>query len=226
VIRPRIAPFIGLLGFLKPFSETGLADVFTDCLLSWFAGSFVMANYWGMFNNPPANPAAPVQDLKLLAIGSLLSCVPAFSFLLLIMIIALISSGQILYFFYGIFAGIGIIVTVYWLLPVVAAIELIAWGVVFILKCLKKLPEKRKKSRWEQPLRFTSKKVFPRIYAVMVLSSFFINAGNWIFFVSFLKLQGNMFCPVDFSKVAAIWYLVPLGIDLLFYSYQWLTQEL
>jgi hypothetical protein len=226
VIRPRIAPFTGLLGFFEPFSETGLADVFADCLISWFAGSFVMANYWGMFNNPPANPVAPIQGLKLLAIGSLLSCVPAFGFLFLVMIIALISSGSILYFFLGIFVGIGFIILVYLLLPVVAAIELIAWGVVRILKCLNKLPKNREKSSWEQPLRLTSRKVFPTIYALMVLSSWFINVGNWIFLASFLELQRNMFCLAAFSKVAVIWYLVPLGVDLLFYSYQGLTQAL
>jgi hypothetical protein len=58
----------------------------------------------------------------------------------------------------------------------------------------------------------------------MVLSSIVINVGNWLFFASYLKLEGKMFCPADIGKVTAIWLPVPAAVDLVYYTYRGLTQ--
>jgi len=84
---------------------------------------------------------------------------------------------------------------------------------------LKKLPKDRPKTFWEEPLVVSSAK-FRFIYAVMVLSSIVINVGNWLFLASYLKLEGEMFCPANIGEVTAIWLLVPAVVDLVYYTYR------
>lgn len=55
--------------------------------------------------------------------------------------------------------------------------------------------------------------------------SFIINIGNWIFFASYLKLEGEMYCPPSIGSVLALWFCVPLGVDLLFFAYRVWTQD-
>jgi hypothetical protein len=58
------------------------------------------------------------------------------------------------------------------------------------------------------------------LYVLFLLSSFVINVGNWLFFANYLKLEGELYCPSKLSKIIAIWILVPLGIDLLFWAFR------
>jgi len=63
VVRPRPAPFLGLMGLFKPWSQKGLAELVVDGMLSFVAGTNVGIRYWGLVNHAPANPAAPVAEL-------------------------------------------------------------------------------------------------------------------------------------------------------------------
>jgi hypothetical protein len=225
-IRPRIAPILGFLGFWKGFSQAGLADVFADWMISWTAGTFVLARYWSLVDNSPANPAAPVEALKILAIGALMSCIPAFAFLFIALLIGLLVSGTIWIGLIAIVMAVAMIIGLYMFLPILGAIELLTMGIIWLTSKIKKRPKRTEKSFWEQPLGAITNafgKSFRIIYGAMVLSSFLINIGNWIFFASYLKLQGALFCPSDRDYITAIWFLVPVGVDMVYYAYTSLT---
>jgi len=226
LIRPRAAPLTGLLGFFfHGFSQTGLADLFADGVLSFVAGTSVLVPFWFLFLSQ-ANPAAPVQALKIVATGALLSAAPAYFFLFAILLLSLflgLMGGNLLISIL-LFLIVPLLIVVFLvLLPILSVIELVARGVVKIMQLLKKLPNDRQKTFWEEPLA-TSNAKFRFIYAIMWLSSVVINVGNWLFFVSYLKLDGEMFCQENISVVAAIWLLVPLAVDLVYYTYSGLTQ--
>jgi hypothetical protein len=256
VVRPRPAPFIGLLGLFKPWSKKGLAMLIVDGMLSYVAGTSVAIKYWSLLNNPPANPAAPAAQLKTLAVGAIMTCIPAFAVLVITFLVSMAmasenddrgrrgnkdgSGGSLI---------AGLCIWSLWLLaialficilPLVAIVEMVAAVVMTIRRKWKKRKNKAagnddaedsdtwadvvRRSRWEEPLTTTSGK-FRVLYALFVLSSFVINVGNWIFFASYLKLEGDMYCPADVKSVLAMWILVPLGIDLLFYAFRVWTKD-
>jgi hypothetical protein len=256
VVRPRPAPFLGLLGLFEPWSQKGLAVLIVDGMLSFVAGTNVAINYWGLVNNPPANPAAPASQLKTLAVGAIMTCIPAFAVLAITFLVSMAmasdddksrrkskdDSGS------SFIAGLCIwslwlmaIALFICILPLVAIVEMVAAVVLTIRRKLKKRKNKAAgydndaddldpwadtvwRSRWEEPLTTTSGK-FRVLYALFVLSSFVINVGNWIFFASYLKLEGEMYCPAEVNSVVAMWILVPLGIDLLFYAFRTWTND-
>lgn len=224
LIRPRGAPLIGLLGFFfQGFSKEGLADLFADGVLSFVAGTSVLVPFWFLLL-PQPNPAAPVQALKIVAIGALMSAAPAYFFLFAILLLSLFLGlmGGNLLISIVLFLLVPLLIAVFLvLLPILSVIELVAMGVVWIMKS--KLPEDRQKTFWEEPFAISNAK-FRFIYAVMLLSSWVINVGNWIFYASYLKLDGEMFCPGDIGVVTAIWLLVPIAVDLVYYAYSGLTQ--
>jgi len=224
IIRPRIAPFTGLLGFCQGFSQTGLADLFADGVLSFVAGTSILVPFWFLFL-PQPNPAAPTQALKIVATGALLSAAPAYFFFFAILLLSLFLGlmGANLLISIVLFLIVPLLIAVFLvLLPILGVIELVAMGVVGIMPLFKKLSNDRPKTCWE-PLAVSGRK-FRFIYAVMLLSSIVINVGNWLFFANYLKLEGEMFCPADIGEVTAIWLLVPAAVDLVYYTYRGLTQ--
>ncbi|KAI9859792.1 MAG: hypothetical protein M1813_006509 [Trichoglossum hirsutum] len=250
VIRPRPAPFMGLLGLFKPWSQKGLAELVVDGMLSFVAGTNVAANYWGFVNHAPDNPAAPASELKTLAVGAIMTCIPAFAVLAITFLVsmAMVSDSDkekkksrrkdddgcatLI---------AGLCVWTLWLLaiaaficvlPLIALIEMVAAAVAaFRGKGSGGLgddddswPNAVQRSRWEEPLTTESGK-FRVLYALFVLSSFVINVGNWLFFANYLKLEGEMYCPTEVGRLMAIWILVPFGIDLLFYLFRLWTKD-
>lgn len=257
LVRPRSAPFLGLLGLFEPWSQPGLAVLIVDGMLSFVAGTNVAFNYWALVNHPPSNPAAPASELKTLAVGAIMTCIPAFAVLVITFLVSMgmasdnddkgrrknkdDSSASFI---------AGLCIWSLWLLaialficilPLVAIVEMIAAVVLTIRRKLKKRKIKAagndddaedldmwekamRRSRWMEPLTTESGK-FRVLYAVFILSSFVINIGNWIFFASYLKLEGEMYCPTEVSSVMTMWILVPLGIDLLFYAFRAWTKD-
>jgi hypothetical protein len=258
VVRPRPAPFLGLLGLFEPWSQQGLAELVVDGMLSFVAGTNVAALYWGLVNHAPDNPAAPVSDLKTLAVGAIMTCIPAFAVLVITFLVSMgmvsenkKTKGRRDKDDDGIASLIaGLCIWSLWLaaiaaficiLPLVALVEMVAAAVVAIRRKRKKRkneadgngdggddgdswPDIVRRSRWEEPLTTTSAK-FRVLYALFVLSSFVINVGNWLFFASYLKLEGDMYCPTEVPKIMAVWILVPFGIDLLFYAFRVWTKD-
>ena len=207
IIRSRIAPFTGLLGFFQGFSQTGLADLFADSVLSFVVGTSILVPFWFLFV-PQPNPAAPAYFF--------------FAILLLSLFLGLMGGNLLVSIVLFLIAPLLIAVFLV-LLPILGIIELVAMGVVGIMRLPKKLPKDRPKTGWEEPLAISNAK-FRFIYAVMVLSSIVINVGNWLFFASYIKLEGEMFCPADIGEVTAIWLLVPAAVDLVYYTYRGLTR--
>lgn len=119
-------------------------------------------------------------------------------------------------------------------LPIVGVVEIIA-TIVMTIRHKRRVKKgridgawelwQRKRSTWEAPLT-TERTGFRVFYYFLVLGSFIINIGNWIFFASYLKLEGEMYCPPQVSGVLAMWVLVPLGIDLVFFAYRVWTQDI
>jgi len=142
------------------------------------AGTNVASNCWGLVNNPPADPKAPVSELKMLAVGAIMTCIPAFAVLLITFLMSMDmdddSVGNLI---------AGLCVWSLWLLaialficilPLVAIVEIIPAMVVSIQRNLKKQKNKAarnddaedsdmwadvvRRSRWEEPLTTTSGK--------------------------------------------------------------------
>lgn len=225
IIRPRGAPFTGLLGFLRGWSETGLGDVFADCALSVVAGTTVLVPFWFLFASP-TDPAAPAQALKIVAVGAVLSSAPAWLFFIAVLILStclgLMGGGPIGSFL--LFLLVPFLIALFLaLLPIFALMEIIAmaWRKVRGLFGRKRDEKSDRRSCWdfwEAPLTFSSPS-FRVVYALMVLSSIIINIGNWLFFASYLTLEGNMYCPSHLGTVTAVWVLVPVAVDLLYNLY-------
>ncbi|KAI9776414.1 MAG: hypothetical protein M1839_009611 [Geoglossum umbratile] len=256
VIRPRPAPFIGFLGIFEPWSQQGLAELVVDGMLSFVAGTNVALKYFSLVNNPPDNPAAPVAGLKNLAVGAIMTCIPAFAVLAITLLVSMamasdnkgkkrrknddgcsnLIGGLCIWTF-----TLMVIAIFICLLPLIALIEMIS----SVINTIQRKRGKNKKgqrapvdydndlglwsnivrrSPWEEPLTTTSGK-FRFLYAIFVLSSFIINIGNWLFFASYLTLEGEMYCPVKFKKIMAMWILIPLGIDLVFYAFRVWTND-
>ena len=214
-IRPRVAPFTGLRGFWHGFSEDGLADLFADGMLSWVAGTSLLRRYWYIFFHLPSNPAAPLAALRILGLGAILSSLPAFGFLALVLIVSFLKGG--IYGGFPVFFFILAIITLFLcFLPILAVIEITAKIISRIRSLRKKTP--RIPSKWEEKLVANS-----GLYTLMWLSSIIINVGNWMFFIKFLQLQGDMFCPSEFNKVTAVWFLTPVLVDLIFFIIKGLT---
>jgi hypothetical protein len=248
VIRPRPAPFLGLMGLYEPWSQKGLSELVVDGMLSFVAGTNVGMRYFGLVSHAPANPAAPAGDLKNLAVGAIMTSIPAFAVLAITFLwsMGMASNanddndqrrnkkddgcGPFI-------AGLCIwtlqlclIALFICILPLVALVEMVAQAIITIRR---KRREKRgevapmdeenewtrQKSRWEEPLT-TTKSWFRMLYAVFLLSSFIINIGNWIFFANYLKLSGELYCPSGVPKITAVWILVPAGIDFLFWAFR------
>lgn len=216
-VRPRNAPFTGLLGFYHGFSDTGFADVFADGMLSWVAGTSLLVRYWYIFTDPPSNPAAPLAALAILGRGALLSSAPAFIFLVLILFLSWVVTADLVGGFFVFLAILGIITVFLCFLPVLGIAEMIAMVVNKIRSRAQhqRLDGEKDAPRWWEG-RVIDWPAFRKAYALMVASSIVINVGNWMFFVMFLKLQGDLFCPSDGSMVTLIWIFVPLLINLIF----------
>ncbi|KAB5567018.1 hypothetical protein GE09DRAFT_1219265 [Coniochaeta sp. 2T2.1] len=261
LVRPRNAPFFGLLGIFEPWSQQGLAELTVDGVLSFFAGSYVASKYWKLAREAPANPAAPYRpQLKTLAAGSVMTFVPDFVLFIGAFLVALgiaavhLDDGQgdggrrkrkkedddgaccamccgaaCIWS-----AWMAVLAAFIAILPLVGVIEIIA-TVVMTIRHKRRVKKgridgawemwERKRSSWEAPLT-TERRGFRTFYYFLVLGSFIINIGNWIFFASYLKLEGEMYCPPRIGSVLAMWVLVPLGIDMIFFAYRVWTQDI
>jgi hypothetical protein len=218
-VRPRVAPFTGVLGFFKGWSEDGFADLFSDFLLSCVAGICVGIHFVLFYWVPPLNPLAPVAQLKLLAVGALLAGGPT---LLSLMISLLGSSNNVLNSQPTLFdilwgfawRSIGLILFIA-SLPLVAIMEIFA--MLYIATCgrrhKKSSDGKREKSRFEEPLTFNSPR-FAYVYIILVVLSWMVNAGNWMFFSIYLKLEGDVYCPSNSLYVTLIWIFIPAAVKL------------
>lgn len=246
-VRPRPAPFLGILGLFEPWSQKGLSELIVDGFFSFVTGMNVAKNYWGLVNHPPPNPAAPVGELKTLAVGAIMTCIPALVVLILTFLYSLgmaagkesedsdgkkknregsgLVGGCCIWAF-----NLCLVLVFIILIPLIALFEMIASAVLRIRRSRaekrgdvapqeEELEWMRTRSRWEEPLT-TTKTWFRGLYMLFLLSSFIINIGNWLFFANYLKLSGELYCPSSVSAITAVWVLVPAGIDLLFWAFR------
>jgi hypothetical protein len=185
--------------------------------------SICESNSWFLFT-PSTNLAAPMQSLKIVATGAVLSSLPAWMFFILVLFVSsclMLQAGNVLGAI-ALFLLLPFVIALFLaLLPVFAIIEVIAACVSRIKKLLRRDAEEEKKSRWWEPLKTNS----PLVYALLVLSSIVINIGNWLFFASYLTLEGDMFCPSSLNEITAVWILVPLAFDLVYYLFMFVTQD-
>ncbi|OIW26015.1 hypothetical protein CONLIGDRAFT_684552 [Coniochaeta ligniaria NRRL 30616] len=260
LVRPRNAPFLGLLGIFEPWSQQGVAELTVDGVLSFFAGSYVASRYWALSRGAPANPAAPYSpQLYTLAAGSVMTFVPDFVLFIVTFLVSLGIAARNMGDDYsnnrnnrrkddddgaccGLCCGAAIIWSVWMamlaafiaVLPVVGVVEIVA-TIVMTIRHKRRVKKgridgawelwQRKRSTWEAPLT-TDRRGFRVFYYFLVLGSFIINIGNWIFFASYLKLEGEMYCPPRIGGVLAMWVFVPLGIDMVFFAYRVWTQDI
>jgi hypothetical protein len=221
-IRPRVAPFTGLLGFWHGWSETGLADVAADALLSAFAGLWVGIHFVRFYWSAPPNPAAPASSLKLLAIGALLTAAPTVGTLGLGVLRALprqtsYAFGWCQLAWAALEFGIYLVLAALFIcsLPFIAVWE-ICLMIYFLFSSRDRelIPEERTgclKDPARHPYQWRTEK-YPYFYGILVFCSWVINAGNWMFFSIYLNLEEDMYCPTDSLFVTLIWIFVAEAI--------------
>ncbi|KUJ07808.1 uncharacterized protein LY89DRAFT_691505 [Mollisia scopiformis] len=224
-VRPRVAPLTGFLGFWKGFSETGFADLVADAMLSWVAGTKIFHSYWKYINTPPSNPAAPAYDMRILGIGALMSCAPAFITLMFLFFTAAswtknnkFSEMMAIYFMLLL-----AFVAFFCLLPFIAIIEVLSMLIMAIRRKRGHSSNPSKRSCWEIPLTISWWGFRDVFYPIILLMSLTINLGNWIFFVSYVKIAGDLFCPSGSRAVEALWIGLPVGITIVFAVFKKLT---
>jgi hypothetical protein len=177
IIRPRVAPFTGLLGFFQGFSQTGLADLFADGILSFVAGTSILVPFWFLFL-PQSNPAAPAQALKIVATGTLLSAAPAYLFFFAILLLSLFLGlmGNNLLLSILLFLIVPLLIAVFLvLLPILGVMELVAMGVVGSCgcsrSCLRTVRRPGGRSPWRSPARSSASSTRSRCRAASSLMS-------------------------------------------------------
>lgn len=224
IIKPRPAPFIGIFGLFEPWNKVGLENLVVDGIISYLAGTLIGVNYMMALIQPenPQNPAAPKHQLYILMVGAIMTFAPA---LLVHVIIYLISAweadkearrrGERNDKYSGLGAMIGklfVIVVFFALLPFIAI-----WELTVMIRNMKRFRGDRERMR--MPLTIARDAHFYSItaqnyYYFFLLSSWCINIGNWLFWVSYLKLSGELFCPTKLATAAAVWYVVPISLNI------------
>jgi hypothetical protein len=249
LVRPRAAPFTGLLGLFQPWSQQGFADLVADHFLSFFAGIFIVSRYTGFAGWVPDtdNPAAPLGDLTRLSIGGIVAAFPTLGFIFILALVGfclgccmgasddkddgggalcggvcgsmLLSVGWLL----------GLVVMIF-VLPFIVLIEIVG-AVIWMVRRKSGKPEYTKEyrlqfrpSRWIEPLSTTSRG-FVVVYVALIVSSFCVNAGNWLFWVSYLKVAGEVFCPVEMYSMEAVVIVVPFAVEVVFWAFRVLTND-
>jgi hypothetical protein len=217
-IRPRVAPFTGLLGFFQGWANVGLANIVIDGILSVIAGLYWTTHFFHYAWSGDFHPAAPNTSLKLLGIGSIMSAAPPFLWWLAAVLYGMkqLQSGPVT----GLVVAIAIMIRVLLvvlILPFLAVLEVL----VAIRVAFKRLGSKNKgpsvapqrfHSVW-QPLRVEAS-LFRQSYALLVFFSWAINVGNWMFYSIYLTLQGDLYCPSGSTAISVILIFVPVAVKL------------
>lgn len=222
-LRPRSAPFIGLLGFFQGWSDSALADIVIDGVLVIIAGFYWTIHYFSYAWSPDIHPQAPNAQLKLLGIGALISVAPPFLwwiagvvYLVILagvdVITGLVSNTRTMVGV--IILGLALPFLVMLFAPLFAIFEVLM--IIRLLFVRLRKPKygfhKHRSIAWK-PLRVGAKYFRPS-YALLVFLSFAINVGAWMFYSLFITLQGDLFCPSGSAAISAILILVPKAVTL------------
>jgi hypothetical protein len=231
LVRPRAAPFIGILGLFQPWSKHGIAYLVVDGILSYLAGTFVGVHYMVLIISPSPNPAAPPpRDLKILSIGAIMTFAPymaVLAIILLTFVIQALATNSFLAFFVTLMHQLLKGAVFLSALPLIALWEIsaaIANKFWYSKRQRRRGFTQWKTPKWLEPLS-TDNPRFRIIYYFLILSSWCINIGNWIFWASYLKLDGELWCPINVRTVVVIWFLVPAAIDFVFWLFDVLTND-
>ena len=241
-IRPRTAVIDGLMGLSSRWSRDAVAALGFDLWLSFLGGGYIYTFYWGHIT-APTNPLAPVGQLKILSVGSMMMLTPSVFFILVSMlaswVVVLRASGccggrknknHILSgVLFWMFCCISITFVLAFLM-FIAALEIIARSIMAIRKTKRDSESNTLLQKlvwepfWGRYISTTSSK-FWVVYWLMLIMSIVSHIGSWIFFVSYLKLAGDLFCPTQSSEILCLWILFPLGIDAVFRLFRWWTRD-
>ncbi|RTE79016.1 hypothetical protein BHE90_006509 [Fusarium euwallaceae] len=241
-IRPRTAVIDGLMGLSSRWSRDAVAALGFDLWLSFLGGGYIYTFYWKHIT-ASTNPLAPVAQLKILSVGSMMMLAPSIFFILVSMlascVVVMRASGccggkknksHILSgVLFWMFCCISITFVLAFLM-FIAALEIIARSIMTVRKT-KRNPESNELLQklvwepfWGRYISTTSSK-FWVVYWLMLIMSVVSHVGSWIFFVSYLKLAGDLFCPTQSAEILCLWILFPLGIDAVFHLFRWWTRD-
>jgi hypothetical protein len=229
-IRPRIAPFTGILGFMKGWSRTGLADVFSDALLSGVSGIFVGTHFIRYYWLAPLNPVAPAQQLKLLAISAFIAGGPTVLGLMTGLMGIVPIAGEVVDntvaavsltansawgVIWGFIFRLGALGLFICAIPFIAILEILTMLHLAIRGQVNRNNSKHDRViTWlEEPLKVRNRG-FVCVYGIIVLCSWVTNAGNWMFFTLYLNLEGEAYCPSSSLYVSLIWIFIPFAVRL------------
>ncbi|KUJ09810.1 uncharacterized protein LY89DRAFT_740878 [Mollisia scopiformis] len=214
-VLPRFAPFTGLFGLRQPWTQAGFADLFVDGVFSFVAGSFVgFGSYGDVPNQNPPNPATPQHALKIMEIGALMTVAPTYLFFVFLFLFSL-RKGCIQGIF-TVFISLIMVGILLLLLPIFALWEFYA--------AIRHQVRPFQNVRALQPISIDYKS-FRGVYYFMIFFSWVINIGNWLFWASYLKLGGDLWCPNNVDSVVKIWVLIPFAVDVFFALFAIVTTD-
>jgi hypothetical protein len=232
--RPRATPLIGALGLFKPWSQQGLAELLVDFTLTCIAGTMIGLEFGPLVTTRRPDLAAPDWEFMVLGGGAILLVAPAAILLLVGLAIILFCDtdktekrSSTSRFFHGFFAwalyvaGFGVMLG---LSPILALLEIAAAIAVTI--------RSNKTDQGFGTAAFRMKELLcrcdlvpPFVYRLFLVSSWATCTGCWIFWLYYLNLERELFCPSGMDTAQLIWFLAPLGVDLLFWAFRVLTND-
>jgi hypothetical protein len=203
-VKPRAAPFIGLLGlFHERWLEDGVDSLIVDGVLSYFAGpiwAFNLSAFRGI-SRTKLNPAQP-KGVLVMFIGAFLIIVPSTVVGTVVGIITMVV---------GLFTCNILTALVF----LVVIVFLICLPFLAIVEAVKKI----KGEKLRLPL-VLSRRFAKACYIFFVLSSIVINVGNWLTFSEFFIQSGDLWCPGDLSAVTVFWWIFPFLAHIILLLYR------
>jgi hypothetical protein len=209
LVKPRAAPFIGILGLLhERWLEDAVDSLIVDGIMSWIAAPAFSNTiyYFGDVGNHfqrTLNPARPSGALVMF-IGAILLSVPTYVVAFIFVIVMFVVGGCIYSFVIMAVAYLAAAVFIF-CLPFIASYE------AFQKKVM------GNDIRW--PL-IGKLKLGKKCYLFFLLSSFVINVGNWLTFSEFFILSGDLWCPGDLSDVTVFWWIFPFLVHIVLAWYR------
>jgi len=194
-VRPRAAFFNALLGYIDAgWAHDGLIDMVAQILLSIFGGYFAL--FGAISANHTLNPARPDWWKTYLAGGALASLVT--DCLLLYVAIMLLALGLI---FCGGWAVIMVMMVppfwFVWKMVLYRPVKEIGYMGANVYRMMARKP------RIEDPSSlFTfGNRLLSIWYVATMCVSLILFIGCWMFWVGFLRLSGELYCPQDLGSM-------------------------
>jgi hypothetical protein len=219
-IRPRPAFFNALLGYYDSgWAPGGLTDMVTQIILSLFGG--YLALFGAISATHTTNPMRPNWWKAYLAGGALASVVTSFVWIyiaIMCILLTFICCGSATPLAY--MAVLPLQIIWFTITSVLGQLKLIVQNFYHVIIRRRKYREVES----EMVLTFNNSQLKTRYHFAM-LTSLILLIGSWMFWVGFLRLSGDLYCPQELPQVDLIVISFYLALVLVRKAFAFLLGE-